>query len=286
MWSILASTVFLSLMGALIRVAGAEAHVFQIVAVRSLVGVVLCGLFAGGDVASLLGRNRRLLALRGFIGIFAMLFSFYAFTALPVAEATVLFYVSPAFVALFARLFLGERLSAGRLLCALVSFAGVLLVARPALIFGAQSHPLPWLAVAAALGGAMFSAGAMVTVRALGSGERALSPIFHLNLFALCATAPLAAFHWTAGDAGLWACLIAIGLVTHLGQYFMTRGLAMESAACSSMVGYVQVVFAVFWGALLFAEYPDGLSLAGAAVIMAGTLGLRRRPKSPPAPGT
>ncbi|MFW5836414.1 MAG: DMT family transporter [Desulfovibrionaceae bacterium] len=281
MWRILASTLFLSLNGVFIKFAGQEAHVLQIVFVRSLAGLALCMVFAGGDVKSQVGVNRRLLALRGFIGVFAMLFTFYAFTALPVAEATVIFFVNPVFVSMLAWPFLRERMTGRKLACVAASFSGVLLVAQPGAMWGAASG-LPLLGVAAALGGSFFSAGTMVVVRAIGTRERALAPIFYLNAFTVAAVGGFAAACWTWGSWGLWANLLAIGLLTHLGQYCMTRGLSMESAGRGSAVGYFQIVFAIIWGMLFFSEYPDLLALAGAAVIMAGTLGLRERPKGAP----
>jgi drug/metabolite transporter (DMT)-like permease len=281
MWRILASTLFLSLNGVCIKFAGQEADVFQIVFVRSLAGLTLCILFARGDVKSLVGVNRPLLALRGFVGVFAMVLAFYAFTVLPVAEATVILFIKPVFVSLLAWAFLRERLSSRKLACVAVSFTGVLLVAQPGGLFGTAAT-LPLLGVAAALGGAFFAAGTMVMVRALGSRERALSPIFYLNLFTTCGTGAFAAMHWTWGSWRLWAILLAIGVLTHLGQYCMTRGLTMESAGRGSAVGYIQVVFATAWGMLFFAEYPDLLAVCGALVIMAGTLGLRERPRGAP----
>ena len=64
---------------------------------------------------------------------------FYALALLPLAEATVIQYLHPVFTALLAALLLRERAGAGLLLSLALGVAGVLLVARPAFLFGAAS---------------------------------------------------------------------------------------------------------------------------------------------------
>ena len=283
MWRILASALFLSLNGACIRYAGREVGVFQIVVFRCLVGGILCLILGRGDLGSLLGKNRKVLCLRGLFGVCAMLLSFYAYTVLPVAEATLIFFINPVFVALLAWAFLGEHMSLGQLVCVGVSFAGVVLVSNPATFASPDTGLSPW-GVGTALAGALFAAAAMVTIRALGRTERTLSPMFYLNMFSFAVSAPLAVFTWENCSWASWGCLLAIGLLAHAGQYFMTSGLAMEKAGRGSAVGYFQIVFAVVWGMLFFAEYPDLLAVFGSGLIMSGTLGLRERPRGAPHP--
>tara|TARA_B100000683_G_scaffold171669_1_gene165435 strand:- start:2160 stop:3074 length:915 start_codon:yes stop_codon:yes gene_type:complete len=281
MWRVWASTVFLSLNGVCIKLASEHAHVMQIVTVRSFLGLLLCIASAKGNIQSLFGRNKLLLSVRGVLGMFAMIATFTAFSILPVAEATVIFFVNPVLVALLAWLVLGEKVGLIGGVSVLVCFGGVLLVAQPSFFFESGGS-LPFMGVVSALVGACFSAGAMVTVRALGHKEIALSPVFYLNLCTFVGTVYFAIQDWVWGSWELWLILIAIGVLTHFGQYFMTRGLAMETAGRGSAVGYFQIVFAIIWGVLFFSELPNLLALIGAVFIFLGTLGLRDRPKGAP----
>ena len=52
----------------------------------------------------------------------------------------------------------------------------------------------------------------------------------------------------------------------------MTRGLQLERTARATTTGYLQVAFAVVWGALLLGEIPDVWTLAGAVTIIGSTL--------------
>jgi drug/metabolite transporter (DMT)-like permease len=73
-----------------------------------------------------------------------------------------------------------------------------------------------------------------------------------------------------------WIVLLGVGVSTQLGQIAITRGLHLERAGRAAAVGYLQILFAAVWGALVFAEYPDLATLLGAAFIIGGTLALAR----------
>jgi len=68
--------------------------------------------------------------------------------------------------------------------------------------------------------------------------------------------------------------LIGVGVTTQLAQVSMTRGLQMERTARATTVGYLQVAFAVIWGALVLGEIPDAWTLAGAVTIIGSILAL------------
>ena len=74
------------------------------------------------------------------------------------------------------------------------------------------------------------------------------------------------------GPQGGPGVLVGVGLATQLAQVHMTRGLQLESAARATTTGYLQIVFAVLWGAFLLGELPNAWTLAGAIIIIGGTL--------------
>ena len=51
-----------------------------------------------------------------------------------------------------------------------------------------------------------------------------------------------------------WIWLLGVGLLTQLGQIWLTEGLAALPAARATSINYVQVIFATLWGVLIFAE--------------------------------
>ena len=63
-----------------------------------------------------------------------------------------------------------------------------------------------------------------------------------------------------------------------LGQIEITQGFKLETAGRASSVTYLQIVLAYSWGILLFGEYPNALSILGAALVVLGVFSVTRRP--------
>ena len=124
-----------------------------------------------------------------------------------------------------------------------------------------------WVAVA--LLGAVFTAAAYVVVRKLSKeGEDPLVIVFYFPMVTLPAALPTMGpdFVWPAGSE--WLLLLAIGLATQVGQVTLTRGLATLPAAHGTALSYLQVVFAVGWGLVVFDETPDVWALVGGALVV------------------
>ena len=69
-----------------------------------------------------------------------------------------------------------------------------------------------------------------------------------------------------------WLLLVGVGVVTQIGQVFLTKGLHLEKAGRAMSMSYVQVIFAAVWGFLFFRETPNSLSVVGAGLILCGML--------------
>src|SRR5205085_11749650 len=120
-----------------------------------------------------------------------------------------------------------------------------------------------------------------VTVRQLARTENPLVIVFYFPLIATPLAIPWAAATWVTPAPIDWLLLLAIGLTTQFGQVFLTMGLAIEKAGRATSVGYIQVVFAMMWQWAVFADAPTGWTIAGAAIIFAGTLAVAAGSRSP-----
>jgi drug/metabolite transporter (DMT)-like permease len=267
---------FFSLMSLLVKVAGRRLPVQEVVLARSSVGALISWHSLRRRGVPPWGQRRGLLVVRGLLGYAGLSCFFFALVHLPLAEATVIQYTNPVFTALLAAVFLAERVRPRDLGLALVSLGGVVLMARPEFLLGGLEQRLDPLAVAVALAGAMFSAGAYVTVRRLGRTEDPVVIVFYFALIATAGSVPLTALDPVLPTAPEWVALAGIGIVTQVAQVYMTKGLREERAGRAMAVGYMQIVFAALWGLLFFAELPDRWSAAGAAAIILATAGLAR----------
>jgi drug/metabolite transporter (DMT)-like permease len=271
-----AAAFFFSVMSLLVKAAGQRLPVQEVVLARSSVGAALCWYSLRRRGVPLWGERRRLLLLRGLLGYAALSCFFYALVHLPLAEATVIQYTNPVFTALFAALFLAEHMRGRDVFLVLVSLAGVVLMARPAFLFGGLEEGLDPVAVGVALTGAVLSAAAYVIVRRLSRTEDPVVIVFYFALLATAGSIPLTALNPVLPSGWEWAMLAGIGVVTQIAQVFLTKGLREERAGRAMAVGYMQIVFAALWGMIFFAEVPGPWGGAGALVIILATAGLAR----------
>lgn len=278
----IAGAFFFSLMSLGVKVAGQRIPSQEIVLVRGVSNVLITYVMLRRAGVEIWGSRPVVLALRGLLGFAAISCFYYALVHLPLADATVLQYTNPVWTALLAGWLLGERVKPREAVLVLVSLIGVVLIARPAFVFGGAPR-LDLLAVAIALAGSMFSASAYVTVRKLGRTEHPLVIVFYFTLVTVPGSIPGVLLDAVWPTPFEWGVLLAIGLAAQAGQVYITRGLQLEPAGRATAVGYLQIVFAAIWGVVFFLEMPDWWTVGGAVVILASTLSLvsaQRRPAS------
>ena len=273
-----ASALAFSLMGVCVKLVGTRIPPAEVVLARAIVSVGLSWWLLQREGIDPWGQRKGLLILRGAIGTAALLCVYAALALLPLAPATVLQYLYPTITALLAWLVLGEPIGKRVMAAMVLGWSGVVLVAQPAgLLQGASA--LPPLAVLIALGGALFTSLAYVSVRSLGNSEHPLVIVFYFPLVALPLSLPLVALDPVLPTASELLWLVGVGVFTQLGQVYLTRGLTALPAAQATAISYVQVAFAGLWGWLVFEESIDGWTVAGAGLVLAATLvSLSRRP--------
>ncbi len=272
---------FFSLMSLLVRVAGERLPSQQIVLARAFVSLVLSWMMLRRAGIEPWGNNRKLLFLRGLFGFGALSCFYWSLTHLPLAEATVFQYSNPVFTAVLAALLIGERMHGLDVLALAGCVLGVVLVARPAFLFGELVEPVPVLPVTIALLGALLSAGAYVIVRHLGASENPLVVVLWFPLIATPLSIPPVVTRWVWPTAWEWLALLGVGVTTQIAQVLMTRGLQLEPAGRATAMSYLQIVFASAWGMLLLGEHPAPFTWTGALIIGACVVLIAVRPGQP-----
>jgi drug/metabolite transporter (DMT)-like permease len=289
----ISSALSFSLMGVCVKALGGRIPVTEVVLARSVVSLLLSVVMLRQAGLNPWGQRRWLLVLRGVIGTAALLCVFAALARLPLAPATVLQYLQPTFTALLAWLLLRERVGPRVLLAALLGWLAVVLLSSPAelsglfgpvasLLLGQRSAPLPLAGVVLALAGALLSACAYVSVRALGRSEHPLVIVFYFPLVGLVLTLPAVLSDPVLPTGAESLALLGVGLFTQLGQIGITKGLLGLPAARATAMSYGQVPLAALWGWWFFQEPLDPDTALAAVLVLAATL-LSLRPARPAA---
>ena len=267
----------LSLMDALIKLLTARYPLFQIVWLRFSFGLLGAALLLALMRPGWPGRETIVFnATRSLLVVVVATTFFYALSVLPLAEAIALSFVSPLFMVLFGVLLLGERIDSRIGIALAAGLAGMLLIAG-ARIGDASYSSAAWLGALAAVTSAMAYGLVMVLLRARATRDPLPTIVFFQNLGPSLILALPAAYVWVplaAYDVALFGLIGAIGVA---GHYLLARAFARADAARLAPITYVSLVWGTLFGYLFFAEFPTASALAGAALIVVGTLAAQRK---------
>jgi drug/metabolite transporter (DMT)-like permease len=195
--------------------------------------------------------NRKWLLLRGFFGVAENASAFVAVRYLPLASANTIMFTTPFWTGLFAFLLLGQSWKWYDNLVTVTSFVGVVLVVRPAFLFGGDDDGEDdstqgwhqWFGVGAALVFALTLTGANLVINSKVRDE-------HLNtvtayMFAAVLLTVWVSFFWVkpTGSGGFFdhgTASIEFWLLAGIGALFVvfqfTRSLAFMLSQDASVV--------------------------------------------------
>ncbi len=246
-----------------------------IILVRSLVAMALLGAVLGPSQGRRLWALRRkgLVVLRSLCLAAASVMMIEALKRMPLGETVAIIYLQPFLVMLLARPVLGERVSAAGWVGTCLAFAGVLMIVRP-------GSGLEAAGVTLAVGTAIVSAGFQLLTRVLSATETSGAMTFNTALVAAVVAGALVAADPPAALPGLPALglMACIGVLATAGHFLYASAYREAEASVLAPVNYAHVVWATVLGALIFGHRPDGPTLAGMALIIAGgAIGAWRR---------
>lgn len=268
------SAVLFGLMAVATRRAAAEVAGSEVALVRFVVCVAALGAYAATG-RRLRPVNWRALVLRGFFGGLAVLGYFVAISRLPVGEATLLTYTAPIATALFAALFLGERITLGTVGALALTSMGVALVVNanaPMRQMGFGRWHLVGLASALASGAAVTS------IRWARRTDGSWEVFGAFSLIGALVCLPLAWAQWTWPSALGWVLLVVVGLLSVVAQLLLVSALRVTPAVIAGVVSQLVPLNAMALGALLLGERVSWGSALGTVVTLAGVLwGARAR---------
>jgi len=237
--------------------------VLQKVFFRNLIGLIFTLILIRKNDLSLFGKkkNRKLLFLRGTLGVLGIITYFYSIEHLPMADASIISKTNPFFVTLFASLFLKEKLSKAQIPVLITAFVGAMLVIRPQ--FSAEAIP-----AMVGFSGAVFAGGAYTVLRLLKGKENTTTIVFYFCFFSTVATFPFVVTNFVSPNMTQWILLISIGLTALVGQYSITLAYSYAPAAEVSIFNYSSIIIAAILGFILWTEIPDLLSVIGGVLII------------------
>lgn len=195
----------------------------------------------------------------------ATTFFFLSLGHIGLAEATAIADTNPVLITLGAALFLGERLGPRRIAGVVVALVGALIVIRPG------AGVFSWAAILPLLCALSYATSALLT-RKIGAQESVWASMVYAALFGTIVAGAVLPFVWepvAAGDLWLFGLIACLGT---LAQLCIIRSFSITEAGIVAPFAYLGIVFATFWGVVLYDQWPDRWTVIGALVIVAAGL--------------
>jgi S-adenosylmethionine uptake transporter len=286
---VLAGVFFISINDMLIKQLSGGYPLHQMVFTRSIIGIMFSLIFVQmeGGWGILRTNQPGLHVLRGLLIVTSNMTFFVALAAIPLADATALFFAAPLFITLLSIPILKENVGPLRLTAVIFGFLGVLIMQRPweGVDTLGTSRLILLLPVVAAL---TYALNQLLT-RKLGVKSKASALAVYIQgtfvvvsigfyivagdgRFAEGSNNPsiqflLREWIWPAqNDLMLFGCL---GFASAVIGYALSQAYRMADAATVAPFEYIGLPLAVLWGWLIFSELPAWEVWMGIAMILA-----------------
>lgn len=208
--------------------------------------------------------DRRALALfglRGAVHTLGVILWFFAMTSITMAEVTAMNYLNPLYVTVGAALFFGETLHKRRIFAIVAALIGALIILRPGFRELMPGH-------IAMLGTAVFFAASYLLAGRMAGQVKPVVVVAMLSITVTIGLAPFALADWVTPQPIEIAWLFAVAAFATAGHLTMTLAFAAAPMTVTQPVTFLQLVWSVLLGIVLFGEPADVWVVLGGAVIL------------------
>ena len=256
----------------------------EVILFRSLFGMAfILFLFGRGVPLKTMFSTRRLSRhiLRGLSVVVANFAFFAGLAALPLAEASAIFFIAPLLITGFSAFFLGEYVGVWRWTALLVGLLGVLIIVKPG------SAAFQWAVILPLLSAIAYATLHTIT-RSMGLAESPITMSLYIQLVFIVVCLGMGLMFGDGRFAGLghpsaefilrsWAwpsgrdvlLFVAAGFFSASGGYLISQAYRSSSAGLVAPFEYSTVILAVLWGYIFWQEVPGLSSAFGIFLIIA-----------------
>ncbi len=176
---------------------------------------------------------------------------------------------SPLFVLAVSAPVLGEPVARRAWIAVALGFIGVLVVVRP----GLRDLNIGYVLV---LVGAALWALYQILLRIVSREDSPSTTALWTAVAGAAALTLVGPLFWSWPDATGGLLLAGLGACGTMGLVLDSIAFRFAPAAILQPFGYLNLVFAIVWGWLIFGQFPDPWTIAGAAlIVVAGIVALR-----------
>lgn len=177
------------------------------------------------------------------------------------AGAVTITFIAPFVVTILGAVFLGEHVGPRRWSAIGLGFLGALVVIRPGM---SAFHPAILLVM---LSASLFSVRQILSRSVAGIDAPETTMCYTARESAAVASIP-AVLYWQTPQMTQFLLLLFISGSAGLGEVLVIRALEIAQAAVLAPLQYTMIVWSTIFGWLVFGQFPDAPTFAGAALII------------------
>ena len=208
--------------------------------------------------------------LRCCSGLIALVSIFIALRELPLATVVSISFASPIFATILSIFFLSEKVGIFRWLAVVIGFIGILVITEPGITELNIFYIFP---IIFCLGLSYVA----ITIRQLSSTE----PVWLISFYFSLSITLLSLFTipqgWVMPSFNHFILLSLVGIFGGVANLWLSQSYKYSEVSLVTPLKYLALVFAIFFGYLIWGEVPTIKTLMGAFLVIISTLIIFRR---------
>ncbi|MDW5288490.1 DMT family transporter [Formosa sp. PL04] len=234
---------------------------FQIVFFRSIGSLFFTFGYLLKNKIPLVGKNNKLLILRGVVGLTSMALFFMSTKYLSIGTAVSLRYLAPIFAAIFAVLILKEKIFPLQWVFFVFAFLGVVIL--KGFDSSLDTYGLTLILISALFRGLVY-----IIISKIGKSEHPVVVVNYFMVISAIVGGVLCIKDWIMPVGIQWLFLALLGVFGYFGQLLMTKAFQNAQTNQVAPIKYVEVIFTMILGIIIFGESYPFSSLFGILLII------------------
>ena len=280
----------------IIKLLSDKVNLFQILFIRSIMTIVFVLLYLSitKQIKLLSISTPTMTTIRSLIFFIGFIMFYYAQAQMPVANALILFYVSPFFISILSIFLLGEKIGLVRWVIIFLGFSGVYFIANPNFEEFNYINLLPVLC-------ALFYGLFMVLTKKYSTTESSFAQIFYLSIGSLITTGVFGLIigdgkyytnsnvsmnylsrSWNFMDAGDIGLMLLSALCGFIGTVFLINAYRIGDPSRITVFEYSGLIPTMLLGFIIWNDIPTNKTWLRVLIIIGCGLYLFKKENSFP----
>ena len=203
-------------------------------------------------------------------GLIALIAIFISLRKLPLATVVSISFAAPIFITIMSIFFLNEKVGMYRWLAVLVGFIGIIIITEP----GLNSFNIYYLYPIIFCIGLSYVA---IVIRRLSLTEPIWLIGFYFSFTIMMTSFLTLPYGWIMPSLKDFILLSLVGILGGAANLLLTQSYKFSEVSLVSPLKYLSLLFAIFFGYLIWNEIPGYKTLIGASLVILSSIIIFRR---------